>query len=217
MSTDDDADRYVNAATAAAAAYTRRLRSGTAAAAAQIGRALEDPEGHGPQLAAIFHDAGLRDAAVRIAAEQPDCWVRLERAARAAGGAALRDGTPGANGALAVLGAALWGQGRSYEAFNACAAVPTEDGAALLAGLLIRMLVTADADAEVWRRNLLLRVEVADCIAFRRDRPPAAPAPDAVHWFGGAQPDPLLAGGGAELVWGPQAAGTPAEEAGPSL
>jgi hypothetical protein len=154
---------------------------GARAGAAAIREALANPKQRAGDLAAIFRDPGTRDAAIRLSMAAPDGWPQLAAAARAAGRHALAAGTPGANGALAVLAHARWHQGDDAEALRMCAAVPAGDDARRFADLTARAVVQGIAPAEYDRS--LGRVTVKECLAFARPPADAPPAAGAGAWF----------------------------------
>lgn len=167
------------------------LRAGGAARALdRIRAALAGPDGDVAHLAAVFNDAGARDAAVAMtaAAGGPtgDRWERLAAAARAAGRYALADGGPSTHGPLAVLALTRWAAGDRQGAARMCEAVPVQDAAHRFAALIAMTSQSSDFARFAAAAG---RFDLAATLAFHRTPTPAAPpAAGAAAWFADPRP-----------------------------
>jgi len=148
----------------------------------RIRAALDDPAPHAGDLAEIFNDPGLRDAALVLCARDSG-WQALSSAARAAGAwAAEHPGEHSVYGPLVALSAARWVMGDSLAVAAAARRVPAADASSRMAELLGR-LAASGTDPQGWVERMG-GIPVAQCLAFRRETTPGTPAPaSAAQWF----------------------------------
>ena len=173
----------------------------------RIRAALADPAERAADLAEIFNDPGLRDAALALCGQE-GAWPALAAAARAAGTwAAEHPGERSVYGPLVALSTARWVMGERLAVVAAARRVPAEDASARMAHLLAD-LATAGTDPQPWAQRMA-GISVEKCLAFRREATPGTPAPaSAAQWFaaGPAPSGPPLDG---LVVFVPGAAADP--------